>query len=520
MTWRRALSVALALALALPLLLVVYDRPLQLMPWRKRSAQPEAAERRSNPGPALAALGRGKGDGDGDGVDLFKGEPLLGEEHIFFVETSCALDKPQHVPYDSESGLRLSPRGACAVEAAASAHPTHRVYLVHTCDVQRRSLAKGAAPAYALAALSIPNVRLWAVPYALHFVGTPLQGWLASGALRASRWPVVHASDVLRFLLLWKYGGTYLDLDVLMLRSLGEEKNFGCAESPAAVSVGAFNFALDDPGRRVANACIAELLDYRPDLWSYNGPGAITRALKKVCNVQEVLEMTEEMCGGFRLLSTSTFYAIPWQNWNLFFTEESSEETMMMIEEKNFGCAETPVAVSAGALNFAMDDTGRRVANACIAELLDYRPDQWGYNGPGAITRALKKVCNVQEVPGMTEKKCGGFHLLPTSTFYAIPWRNWNLFFTEKSSEETMKVISKNLAVHVWNSRSHNTTVYTSSKQPYAQIARGCFLDIFHSIRFGLKKLTRECFLCVMVITMNLEEIAILSEVNVNMKLN
>ncbi|GLG95318.1 Lactosylceramide 4-alpha-galactosyltransferase [Gryllus bimaculatus] len=362
MTWRRALSVALALALALPLLLVVYDRPLQLMPWRKRSAQPEAAERRSNPGPALAALGRGKGDGDGDGVDLFKGEPLLGEEHIFFVETSCALDKPQHVPYDSESGLRLSPRGACAVEAAASAHPTHRVYLVHTCDVQRRSLAKGAAPAYALAALSIPNVRLWAVPYALHFVGTPLQGWLASGALRASRWPVVHASDVLRFLLLWKYGGTYLDLDVLMLRSLGEEKNFGCAESPAAVSVGAFNFALDDPGRRVANACIAELLDYRPDLWSYNGPGAITRALKKVCNVQEVLEMTEEMCGGFRLLSTSTFYAIPWQNWNLFFTEESSEETMMMI--------------------------------------------------------------------------------------------------------------GKNLAVHVWNALSHNTTVYTSSEQPYAQIAR------------------------------------------------
>ncbi|GLG95320.1 uncharacterized protein GBIM_02311 [Gryllus bimaculatus] len=288
MTWRRALSVALALALALPLLLVVYDRPLQLMPWRKRSAQPEAAERRSNPGPALAALGRGKGDGDGDGVDLFKGEPLLGEEHIFFVETSCALDKPQHVPYDSESGLRLSPRGACAVEAAASAHPTHRVYLVHTCDVQRRSLAKGAAPAYALAALSIPNVRLWAVPYALHFVGTPLQGWLASGALRASRWPVVHASDVLRFLLLWKYGGTYLDLDVL--------------------------------------------------------------------------EMTEEMCGGFRLLSTSTFYAIPWQNWNLFFTEESSEETMMMI--------------------------------------------------------------------------------------------------------------GKNLAVHVWNALSHNTTVYTSSEQPYAQIAR------------------------------------------------
>ncbi|KAK7870305.1 hypothetical protein R5R35_003697 [Gryllus longicercus] len=290
-------------------------------------------------------------------------KPVPGENNIFFVETSCAFKKfPNPASYDSESGLRLSPRGACAVEAAAAAHPTHRVYLVHTCDVHRRSLAKGAAPAYALAALSIPNVRLWAVPYALHFVGTPLQGWLASGALRASRWPVVHASDVLRFLLLWKYGGTYLDLDVLMLRSLEDQRNFGCPENRNYVSVGAINFAFDTTGRRFANACIEEMRDFHPTLWVHNGAGAITRAVKKVCAISQINEITKE--------------------------------------------------------------------------------------------------------------KCGGFHLLATSTFYSIPWMSWQLLFKEEGAKETMKMIGNNLAVHVWNAKSHDATVYTSSMQPYAQIAR------------------------------------------------
>jgi mannosyltransferase OCH1-like enzyme len=37
-------------------------------------------------------------------------------------------------------------------------------------------------------------------------------------AIKSSSTPVEHASDVLRFLSLWKYGGTYLDMDFVILR--------------------------------------------------------------------------------------------------------------------------------------------------------------------------------------------------------------------------------------------------------------------------------------------------------------
>nr|CAD7411140.1 unnamed protein product [Timema cristinae] len=48
--------------------------------------------------------------------------------------------------------------------------------------------------------------------------GTPLEDWYKEGALKKSRWPMSHSSDVLRFITLWKYGGTYLDLDVVVTK--------------------------------------------------------------------------------------------------------------------------------------------------------------------------------------------------------------------------------------------------------------------------------------------------------------
>ncbi len=36
----------------------------------------------------------------------------------------------------------------------------------------------------------------------------------------ADRYLVSHASDVLRFLLLWRYGGTYLDMDQIFVKAL------------------------------------------------------------------------------------------------------------------------------------------------------------------------------------------------------------------------------------------------------------------------------------------------------------
>ncbi|XP_049800003.1 lactosylceramide 4-alpha-galactosyltransferase-like [Schistocerca nitens] len=237
---------------------------------------------------------------------------------IFFHETSCASA--------TDGEVTLTPRQACAVESAARANPHLAVYLL-----------MAAAPAAANASWSraarqlrhYGNVRLRRVSLERYVRGTPLAGWYRGGALRASRWPRSHASDVLRFLTLYKFGGTYLDLDVVVTRSLEGMSNFAGAESATDVAAGVLNFSPDGRGHALAAACLADLSQhFRGDQWGHNGPGVITRVLKRACSAKQVREMTRQACGGFTVHPPSAFYPIPWREWRLYFEERHSNRTM------------------------------------------------------------------------------------------------------------------------------------------------------------------------------------------------
>jgi lactosylceramide 4-alpha-galactosyltransferase len=62
---------------------------------------------------------------------------------------------------------------------------------------------------------------------------TPLERWIQSDELNNSNFVVSHTSDVLRYLLLYKYSGLYLDLDVIVTSPFGQInfENFACSES-------------------------------------------------------------------------------------------------------------------------------------------------------------------------------------------------------------------------------------------------------------------------------------------------
>jgi hypothetical protein len=137
-------------------------------------------------------------------------EPVPGQNHIVFLETRCVL-------HDSttgkESGLTISKREACAVASAANTNPDTKVYLLYTCTI-RGTLCD--SPEYVKQMLSHPNVRIWKLVVADFIKGTPLENWEFMEKINSSSWPVVHASDILRITALWKYGGTYLDLDFVL----------------------------------------------------------------------------------------------------------------------------------------------------------------------------------------------------------------------------------------------------------------------------------------------------------------
>jgi len=137
-------------------------------------------------------------------------EPVPGEKHIIFLETLCVLSGSVT---DEQSGLAITQRQACAVASAANTNPDSKVYLLYTCSIIGKL---GDSPEYVKEMLSYPNVRIWKLVISDYIKGTPLETWDFMAKVRSSKWSVTHASDVLRFLTLWKYGGTYLDMDFVI----------------------------------------------------------------------------------------------------------------------------------------------------------------------------------------------------------------------------------------------------------------------------------------------------------------
>jgi len=65
----------------------------------------------------------------------------------------------------------------------------------------------------------------------------------------------------------------------------------------------------------------------------------------------------------------------------------------------NFASIESNATVASLVLNFDVDTIGRTVSNISINDFAsNYHGDNWGYNGPGVITRTLQKFCGTHMV--------------------------------------------------------------------------------------------------------------------------
>ncbi|NXU82356.1 A4GAT galactosyltransferase, partial [Xiphorhynchus elegans] len=124
--------------------------------------------------------------------------------NVFFVETS----------EQTKPGYLFS----CSVESAARTHPETSVVVL------MRGLGKGntSLPEHWVFSLlsSFPNVQIRPLDLPELFSETPLEKWYLS-PLRKSEPYFLHVlSDACRIVLMWKYGGVYLDTDFIVLRNL------------------------------------------------------------------------------------------------------------------------------------------------------------------------------------------------------------------------------------------------------------------------------------------------------------
>lgn len=96
------------------------------------------------------------------------------------------------------------------------------------------------------------NINLWT-----YAANTPIEEWFSTDELFTSQFLNSHVSDFLRYLSLYKFGGTYLDLDVVVQKTFENlTANYAGAESMIDVAAGVINFQHEGIGHEIADMCV------------------------------------------------------------------------------------------------------------------------------------------------------------------------------------------------------------------------------------------------------------------------
>lgn len=153
-------------------------------------------------------------------------------------------------------------------------------------------------------------------------MNTPLENLIASGRFYESEYFNYHLSDVLRFLTLWKYGGIYLDLDVVVVKSIDSlGQNYAVAESNRSLSSSGLNLSPTGVGHQVAENCLEELANnFNGSVWNSNGPALLTRVIRRWChlNESELLDTFKE-CSPLKILPANSFLPVHWHHQTYYF---------------------------------------------------------------------------------------------------------------------------------------------------------------------------------------------------------
>lgn len=263
-------------------------------------------------------------------------EPNTDGNSIFFIETGGIVDKVIH----------LTSRQSCSVESAgnhqlhrsskklqwtifdstlfyfvALVNPSSKVFVLFPDEV---GFFKKTQLPVITALLSYKNVQLAYFKVRDLAKNSPLELWFTKDKSLRSDHMNERESNILRILVLWKFTGTFLDLDVIVKKPMSSiGSNFACIGKDGIINSAILN--LDSRlGRFIAEASFDRLVNgsSRND----TGNAVLSTVLEKICNTSNPTEMTRENCDGFKVLPAEDCYAISSQNWGMLLHENYAQQ--------------------------------------------------------------------------------------------------------------------------------------------------------------------------------------------------
>ncbi|KAG8580354.1 hypothetical protein GDO81_007264 [Engystomops pustulosus] len=219
---------------------------------------------------------------------------------IFFVESTDRMKLPALV--------------LCAVESAARVYKDRPVafFLKGLSDTNTEELVKKHFPTLTPQS----NIYFFPLKFEELFNNTPLHSWFSKiNTQQQSFWTHV-SSDGCRLVLVWKYGGVYMDTDVISIRIIPKQ-DFLAAESATYSSNGVFGFTR---GHDFTQKCMEDFVqNYNSKIWGQQGPLLLTRVAKRLYSVPHFSEKEDIMCGNVTVFNPDRFYPVPCGEWRKYY---------------------------------------------------------------------------------------------------------------------------------------------------------------------------------------------------------
>lgn len=116
--------------------------------------------------------------------------------------------------------------------------------------------------------------------------------------------------------MVWKYGGIYMDTDVISIRPI-PVANFLAAQFSQVSSNGIFGFQQHN---WFLWECMKNFVEnYNGDIWGNQGPYLITRMLKRLCNLTDFQDKEDQRCHNISFLHPHRFYPIAYPQWTKYY---------------------------------------------------------------------------------------------------------------------------------------------------------------------------------------------------------
>uniref|UniRef100_A0A182IQ12 Alpha 1,4-glycosyltransferase domain-containing protein n=1 Tax=Anopheles atroparvus TaxID=41427 RepID=A0A182IQ12_ANOAO len=238
--------------------------------------------------------------GEYDFLQVFEDDDeLLKYSNVYFIESSGPF-RPV---------VTIEPRYACAIEAAARANPRKNIIVLLATWMDFTEADH----------LQIPDLRTLLSFRNVHFrwldlerfaLGTQVDAVIKSKLLYDRPDGVAFLSEILRMVLLFKFGGIYLDLDVVTLKPLEfYHPNFFGARTQDSADTSVMGLQRGDIGRSFAY----DYLTFTKDLLEINpnctGTTLLTNKLLAFCEKVTVQEIVDRGCfGQLEVFSPNLFH--------------------------------------------------------------------------------------------------------------------------------------------------------------------------------------------------------------------